>query len=79
MSHVRELLDSLGLYRAARHELLAKVGVPLSNRDPLAEFAEVFVAALVGGTCATDMEWLLVKWQGEAPVRIALGGRLVAS
>ncbi len=28
---------------------------------------------------ATDMERGSVKWQGEAPVRIALGGRLVAS
>ena len=54
MSDLHELLEALSLYRAARHALLTKVGVPLSNRDPLAEFAEALVANLVGGTLATS-------------------------
>jgi hypothetical protein len=33
----------------------------------------------VAGRGATDMEWLLVKGQGEAPVGVLLGGRLVVS
>lgn len=65
VNHFQELLDALALYRAARHELLAKVGVPLSNRDPLSEFAEVFVAALVGGTCAASR--VQVGWDVETP------------
>jgi hypothetical protein len=64
MSHPQWLLDALALYRTARHELLAKVGVPLSNRDPLSEFAEVFVAALVGGTCASSR--VQAGWDVEA-------------
>lgn len=37
-------------YRAARREFLVALGIPASNRDPLAEFSEHFVAVLVGGT-----------------------------
>ena len=50
MSDLHELLEALSLYRTAGYALLTKVGVPLSNRDPLAEFAEALVANLVGGT-----------------------------
>ena len=53
------------MYRTARHVLLTKVGVPLSNRDPLSEFAEVFVAALVEGTTATSR--VQAGWDVEAP------------
>jgi len=37
------------VYRAARLNLLHALDVPNSNRDPLAEFSERFVAALLGG------------------------------
>ena len=65
MSDLHELLEALSLYRAARHALLTKVGVPLSNRDPLAEFAEVLVATLVGGTLATSR--VQAGWDLETP------------
>jgi len=65
MSDLHEFLDALALYRTARHALLAKVGVPLSNRDPLAEFAEAFVAALVGGSLATSR--VQAGWDVETP------------
>jgi hypothetical protein len=42
-----------------------KVGVPLSNRDPLAEFAEAFVATLVGGSLATSR--VQAGWDFETP------------
>lgn len=65
MDDPHELLEALALYRTARHALLAKVGVPLSNRDPLAEFAEAFVAVLVGGRLATSR--VQASWDVEAP------------
>jgi len=61
----QELLEALDSYREARHTLLAKVGVPLSNRDPLAEYSEVFVAALVGGTTAASR--VQAGWDVEGP------------
>jgi hypothetical protein len=54
MSRVTELLGALADYRPARQTLLSELGVSPSNRDPLGEFAEQFVAALVGGTMASN-------------------------
>lgn len=65
MADLQELAEALAVYRTARHTLLRKVGVPLSNRDPLSEFAEVFVAALVRGTTATSR--VQAAWDVEAP------------
>ena len=48
------LLKAVQSYRQARALFLQALGVPISNRDPLAEFAEGFVHALVGGTLATS-------------------------
>jgi hypothetical protein len=45
-----ELLTALARYREARLELLRALELPVSNRDPLSEFAERLVAALTGGT-----------------------------
>lgn len=49
-----ELLAALNAYRIARQALLIRLGLPSSNRDPLAEFSEHLVAALTGGTLATS-------------------------
>ena len=51
---VQELNDALDSYRAARQRMLATLGLNLSNRDPLAEWSEHFVAALTGGTLASS-------------------------
>jgi hypothetical protein len=39
-------------YRAARRTFLAALGIPVSNRDPLAEFSERLVAVALGGRLA---------------------------
>jgi len=65
MSRTSDLLDALAIYRSARQTLLATVGVSLSNRDPLAEFAEAFVAALIGGALATNR--VQAAWDIQAP------------
>ena len=49
-----ELLGALQEYRAARQRLLDVLGPRQSNRDPLAELAEHFVAALTGGRVAAS-------------------------
>ena len=49
-----ELLAALEDYRLARERLLSVLGPRMSNRDPLAEFAEHFVAALMGGQLAVN-------------------------
>jgi hypothetical protein len=49
-----ELLAALEKYRPARERLLSVLGPKMSNRDPLAEFAEHFVAALMGGQLAEN-------------------------
>ncbi|MFB7293635.1 hypothetical protein [Actinacidiphila glaucinigra] len=49
-----DYLHGLAAYRAARRTLLAMLGVEQSNRDPLSEFAERFVAALWGGQLAAS-------------------------
>jgi hypothetical protein len=51
---VDRLLDVLARYRQGRRRLLAALGCPASNRDPLAEFSERLVAGLLGGTLATS-------------------------
>jgi hypothetical protein len=51
---VEELLTALEEYRIARERLLKVLGPRMSNRDPLPEFAESFVAALAGGQLATS-------------------------
>lgn len=48
-----QLLEALHQYRAARHKFLNALGV-VSNRDPLSEFAETFVAGYFGGTKANS-------------------------
>jgi hypothetical protein len=49
-----ELLAALEEYRPARERLLSVLGPRMSNRDLLAEFAEHFVAALMGGRLAAS-------------------------
>lgn len=46
---VTALTAALRVYREARKLLLATLNLPMSNRDPLAEWAEHFVAAVTGG------------------------------
>jgi hypothetical protein len=46
------LLAAIRRYSVARGEFLAELGLAGSNRDPLAEFSESFVAGLLGGTLA---------------------------
>ncbi|WP_229403324.1 hypothetical protein [Micromonospora okii] len=46
------LIAALEAYRQARQDLLASLGLPMSNRDPLAEISEHLVAALTGATLA---------------------------
>ena len=48
------LLAALAGYRQGRRRLLASLGCPASNRDPLAEFSERLVAVLLGGTLAAS-------------------------
>ena len=49
------LADALARYRPAREAFLREIGCrPRSMRDPLAEFAELFVAALTGEQPATN-------------------------
>lgn len=47
-----ELMAALDEYRPARRALLATLGLSASNRDPLAEFSEQLVHALLGGVLA---------------------------
>ncbi len=51
---VGERLEALGAYRLARQRLLSVLDLAASNRDPLAEFSEQFVAALLGGRLAAS-------------------------
>lgn len=48
------MLDSLAVYRRARVELVETLGCARSNRDPLAEFSERFVAAWLDGELAAN-------------------------
>ena len=67
---VGELLGALEEYRAARQRLLEVLGPRQSNRDPLAEFAEHFVAALTGGSVAAS------PVQAGWDVQLAGGGKV---
>ncbi len=49
---VAQLTAALRAYREARKLLLSTLALPMSNRDPLAEWAEHLVAALTGGQLA---------------------------
>ncbi len=51
---VRELVDALERYRKARVELLFLLGVPHSNHEPLSEWSEHLVAALLDGQLAKN-------------------------
>lgn len=53
-SRTAELLGALTAYRTGRRALLHALGCPASNRDPLAEFSEHLVAALLGGQLASS-------------------------
>lgn len=53
-SRTAELLTALEVYRTARRDLLAVLRLPLSNRDPLAEFSEHLVHAVYGGVLASS-------------------------
>lgn len=54
MTDASELLNSLRVYRDARRTFLDALGCPVSNRDPLAEFAERLTAAVLGGELAAS-------------------------
>jgi hypothetical protein len=62
---IAELLAALEEYRVARERLLKILGPRMSNRDPLAEFAEHFVAALMGGRLAPNP--VQAYWDIELP------------
>jgi hypothetical protein len=53
-THRSELVEAMAMYRAARRQFLEALGIPASNRDPLAEFSERLVAELVGGQLAAS-------------------------
>ncbi|HZN70098.1 MAG TPA: hypothetical protein VFC00_00205 [Micromonosporaceae bacterium] len=53
-ARARALVAALDAYRQARQALLAAIGLPQSNRDPLAEFSEHLIAALTGAALATS-------------------------
>ncbi len=53
-ARVLELCDALDAYRPARQQLLAVLNLGLSNRDPLAEWSEHIVNALVSGHLAPN-------------------------
>jgi hypothetical protein len=65
--------EALGAYRVARHAPLASSTLPASNRDPLAEFSEHRVQALLGGTFAASRvqaNWDLTPPYGDGvPLR----------
>lgn len=65
-----ELPDALEEYRAARQRLLEVLGPRQSNRDPPAEFAEHFVAALTNGCAAVS------PVQAGWDVQLADGGKM---
>lgn len=54
MPSANDLLRDWESYRAARKTILAVLDCPTSNRDPLAEFSERLVAAILGGTLAAS-------------------------
>ncbi len=68
LAETERLLGALRLYRAARQVFLGALGIAASNRDPLAEFAELIACAELGGTMATSRVqkgWDLVDPDGN--------------
>jgi hypothetical protein len=62
------LLDECEAYRGSRLRLLDAIGVPDSNRDPLAEFAEVITCSVLQGRMAesrTQKGWDVRTSEGE--------------
>lgn len=53
-TRLAELTAALDTYRPARQKMLAVLDLGVSNRDPLAEWSEHLVNALVGGTLAAN-------------------------
>ena len=51
---VNALLAAFAPYRQGRLALLDAMGLPHSNRDPLAEFSEALAASVLGGSLATN-------------------------
>lgn len=49
-----ELREAFERYSRGRAELLEAIGVSVSNRDPLAEFSEMVIAALLDGEPAKN-------------------------
>ncbi len=49
---ISELVEALERYREARLKLLGVLRLPLSNREPLTQWSEHLVAALLGGQVA---------------------------
>ncbi len=65
---IRELVEALAHYREARLQLLAVLGLPYSNREPLAEWSEHLVAALLDGQLAkspVQPDWDLTTTAGD--------------
>ncbi len=52
--NVADLLTAFEGYRECRLGLLSEIGIEVSNRDPLSEFAEVLVARLLDGSLADN-------------------------
>jgi hypothetical protein len=65
VTRVTDLLAELDCYRPARQRMLSALGLAESNREPLAEFAEHFVAALTEGTLASSR--VQSQWDVELP------------
>lgn len=67
-STAKPLLDALEDYSRARGALLASLGLPSSNRDPLAEMSEHLVCSLLQGNMAesrVQKGWDLTTPDGE--------------
>ena len=65
-----QLRAAFASYARARHAMLEALGLPASNRDPLAEFSEHLVKALVDG------EFPPSRVQPDYDVIAADGGRI---
>lgn len=50
----QDLREAFSAYARGRRQLLKAIGVSASNRDPLSEFSERLVAALLDGELATN-------------------------
>jgi hypothetical protein len=51
---VHTLVAAFEAYRPARERFLGVLGLPISNRDPFAEFSEQLVHSLMGGSLAAS-------------------------